>query len=202
MSALFNSSPLVLGALQNLSLILDRSTSMSPSPVMSGLTPSTNEARSIRGRRNDRHPKRSVRACQGTLRRDIVHTADAGICLQQKPRCPFGDRQGLRQPQAYASATKSKGHERPISSRGENSCHFSPDIGFENLADPRDDQGSPGRASDHRFEGSRTCAVCRARWCSRTDHKARTGKARWRKVHCSDRENGSRSLCPQTADLH
>lgn len=124
MSALFNSSPLVLAALQNLSLILDRSTSMSCGPGMSGLTPSPNEARAFGGvgmtlNRGGQSEPAKVRygaisftpRTQGSAfsKSPSVHPAIGRA--YDNPGVRFGD--------------KSKGHERPISSQGENSCHIS-----------------------------------------------------------------------------
>jgi hypothetical protein len=124
MSALFNPNPLVLGALQNLSLILDRSTSMSRGQGMMGLTPSTSEARAFGG--IGMNVSRSGQSKPAKMRYGAItitpraqgsaFSKSAGVHpaidrAYDNPGVRFGD--------------KSKGHERPVSSRGESSCHFS-----------------------------------------------------------------------------
>lgn len=124
MTALFNPSPLVLSTLQNLSLVLDRSTSLSRSPGVSGLAVGHSEARAFGGlampmARTGQSMPAKVRygaitvtpRAQGSAfsRSPGVHPAiDRAY---DNPGVRFGDRV--------------RGGARPTSSAGETTCHFS-----------------------------------------------------------------------------
>lgn len=124
MTELFNPSPLVLSTLQNLSLVLDRSTSLTRSPGGSGLAVGHSEARAFGGiampmARTGQSMPAKVRygaitvtpRAQGSAfsRRPGVHPAiDRAY---DNPGVRFGDRV--------------RGGARPASSAGETSCHFS-----------------------------------------------------------------------------
>lgn len=124
MTALFNPSPLVLGTLQNLSLILDRSTAMSRGPGVAGLAVGRSEARAFGGL--DMAISRTGRSMPAKVRYGAITVAPRaqGSAYSKSPGVhPAIDR-------AYDNpgvrfGDRVKGGERPTSSAGETSCHFS-----------------------------------------------------------------------------
>ena len=124
MTALFNPSPLVLGTLQNLSLVLDRSTSLARGPGVAGMAVGRSEARAFGGlampiaRTGQSMPAKMrygaitvTPRAQGSAfsRSPGVHPAiDRAY---DNPGVRFGDRV--------------RGESRPTSSAGETTCHFS-----------------------------------------------------------------------------
>lgn len=124
MAALFNPSPLVLGTLQNLSLILDRSAAISRGPGVAGLAVGRSEARALGGL--DMAIDRPGQSMPAKVRYGAITIAPRaqGSAYSKSPGVhPAIDR-------AYDNpgvrfGNRVKGGERPTSSAGETSCHFS-----------------------------------------------------------------------------
>ncbi|MCJ2143872.1 MobA/MobL family protein [Methylobacterium sp. E-066] len=124
MTALFNPSPLVLGTLQNLSLLLNRSTAISRGPGGAGLAVGRSEARAFGGL--DMAIDRTGQSLPAKVRYGAITIAPRaqGSAFSKSPGVhPAIDR-------AYDNpgvrfGNQVKGGERPTSAAGETSCHFS-----------------------------------------------------------------------------
>lgn len=124
MAALFNPSPLVLSTLQNLSLVLERSTALSRGLGVAGLAVGRSEARAFGGL--DMNIQRAGQAMAAKVRYGAITVAPRaqGSAFSNSPGVhPAIDR-------AYDNpgvrfGDRVRGGERPISAAGETSCHFS-----------------------------------------------------------------------------
>lgn len=124
MAALFNPSPLVLGTLQTLSLTLDRSTALGRLPSVAALSVSRSEARAFGGL--DIDLARFGKSSPAKVRYGAITVAPRaqGSAFSRSPGVSQAVDRAYDNP-GVRFGDKVTHHERPTSSSGETSCHFS-----------------------------------------------------------------------------
>lgn len=124
MTALFDPRPLVLGTLQSLSLVLERSTVLSGRPGVSGLTVGGSEARAFGGL--EMPITRTGRSVPAKLRYGAITVTPRpqGSAFSRSPGVHPAIERAYDNP-GVRFGDRVRGSERPTSSAGETSCHFS-----------------------------------------------------------------------------